>query len=371
MRKNDLKSLWQLISINYKEFVREPGILFWSLAFPVLMAWVLGIAFSKRGEMVQTIACVQSEAPFYSQLDSFLNSAERIAGQTHNHPTTFQKKFENDLGKITFKLIPASIDSALLMLKRGQTSLIIREQDNRVYYLFDPQSTEAKYNYVMLSAAINHERLMYNTESVKVLSQKGTRYVDFLIPGLLALGIMNGFLWGIGYGLIEIRTKKLLRRMVAAPMKKSSFILSHFFARISLSAFEAAVLLFFSWLYFRIQIQGSILAFILVILAGSFCFGGIAILMASRTSSSRIGNSLINIISMPMMILSGIFFSYHNFPEPVIPAIQILPLTLLTDSLRGIMTEGTGLFENLQSVILLSCMGIVCFISGIRIYKWY
>jgi ABC-type multidrug transport system permease subunit len=371
MKKSDLSSLWQLVLINYREFVREPGILFWSIVFPVLMAWVLGVAFSKRGETFQTLAFVESEEGFFSRLDSFLVSAEKIKGLHRHHPHEFRRKFETNLGKITFRLIPVSYDSAMLMLKRGQTTLIIQEQNDSLIYLFDPQSAEAKLNYIMISSAINHERLIYNTENVKILSQQGTRYVDFLIPGLLAMGIMNGFLWGIGYGLIEIRTKKLLRRMVAAPMKKSLFIFSHFFSRITLSALEAGILLFFSWLYFRIQIQGSVLAFVLVILAGSFCFAGISILMASRTSSSRIGNALINIISMPMMILSGIFFSYHNFPDMVIPVIQMLPLTMLTDSLRSIMTEGTQLLENLQSVFLLTGMGTVFFILGIRIYKWY
>lgn len=371
MRKNSLRSLWQLISINYKEFIREPGILFWSLAFPVLMAWVLGIAFTKKGEMVQTIAWIESDSHTYSKLDSFLTSAEKITSTKRNRPLEFRKSFENKLGKLTFRLIPVTYDSAMLMLKRGETSLIVQEQESRILYLFDPQSAEAKYNYVMLSSAINHERLIYNTESVKILSQKGTRYVDFLIPGLLALGIMNGFLWGIGYGLIEIRTKKLLRRMVAAPMRKSHFIFSHFFARISLSAFEAAVLFFFAWIYFRIQILGSIPAFLLIFLAGSFCFAGISILMASRTSSSRIGNALINLITMPMMILSGIFFSYHNFPEQVVPFIQKLPLTMLADSLRSIMIEGTGLQENFPAFVMLSAMGSVCFVLGIRFYKWY
>jgi ABC-2 type transport system permease protein len=365
--KNNFKSLWQLVSINYKEFLREPGILFWSLAFPVLMAWVLGIAFTKRTESIQTIACVMA-GNIHSKLDTFLADAEQIPAA---HPAEFRKSFENKLGKLTFRMIPVSMDTAILMLKRGQTSLIIQEQPDSLFYRFDPQSTEAKYNYIMLSSAINHDPLIYNTESVKILSQKGTRYVDFLIPGLLALGIMNGFLWGIGYTLIEIRTKKLLRRMVAAPMKKSLFIVSHFIARISLSAFEAFVLFAFSWFYFRIQIQGSITAFILIFLSGSFCFGGIAILMGSRTSSSRVGNSLINLITMPMMILSGIFFSYHNFPELVVPVIQKLPLTLLTDSLRSIMTEGTGIRENLMALFILSGIGSVCFILGLRIYKWY
>lgn len=365
--KNSLHSLWQLISINYKEFLREPGILFWSLAFPVLMAWVLGIAFTKRAESIQTIALVSSAA-VPTKLDRFLDETQKI---TASNQTVFQKTFDNKLGKLTFRLLPVTFDSAILMLKRGETSLILQEQGDSLAYLLDPQNAEAKLNYLVLSAAINHDPLIYNTESVKILSQSGTRYVDFLIPGLLALGIMNGFLWGIGYTLIEIRTKKLLRRMVAAPMKKSIFIFSHFFSRLTLSVFEALVLFCFAWFYFRIQVQGSITAFMLIFLAGSFCFAGIAILMGSRTSSSRVGNSLINVITLPMMILSGIFFSYHNFPDVVIPLIQKLPLTLLTDSLRSIMTEGTGIRENLSAMFILSGVGTICFFLGLRIYKWY
>jgi ABC-2 type transport system permease protein len=367
MMKTRLHSLWQLISVNYKEFLREPGILFWSLAFPVLMAWVLGIAFTKRAESVQTIAFVSSPA-IVTKLDQFLGESEK---QTASKHPVFQKTFDNKLGKLTFRLLPVTIDSAILMLKRGETSLILLEQGDSIVYLLDPQNAEAKLNYLVLSAAINHDPLIYNSESVKILSQSGTRYVDFLVPGLLALGIMNGFLWGIGYTLIEIRTKKLLRRMVAAPMKKSMFIFSHFFSRLTLSAFEALVLFCFAWFYFRIQIQGSIPAFIMIFLAGSFCFAGIAILMGSRTSSSRVGNSLINVITLPMMILSGIFFSYHNFPEVVIPVIQKLPLTLLTDSLRSIMTEGTGIGENLPAMVILAGVGTICFFLGLRIYKWY
>lgn len=365
--KNNLNSLWQLISINYKEFLREPGILFWSLAFPVLMAWVLGIAFTKRAESVQTIPFVNSQA-MVTKLDSFLNETENI---TSANQTIYEITFDNKLGKLTFRLIPVTPDSAILMLKRGETSLILQEQGDSLAYLLDPQNAEAKLNFLFLSAAMNHDPLIYNTRSVELLSQSGTRYVDFLIPGLLALGIMNGFLWGIGYTLIEIRTKKLLRRMVAAPMKKSMFIFSHFFSRLTLSVFEALVLFCFGWFYFRIQIQGSLWAFLLIFLAGSFCFAGIAILMGSRTSSSRVGNSLINVITLPMMILSGIFFSYHNFPEMVIPVIRKLPLTLLTDSLRSIMTEGTGIRENLSAMFILSGVGTVCFFLGLRIYKWY
>ena len=367
---HNLKSFWQLISVNYKEFVREPGILFWALVFPILMAWVLGIAFSKKPEIVQTIAYVKNSSLAHERFTEFLETAEIVFSKAAQG-MEYKKSIQTGMGRVTFRIIPVTKDSAVLMVKRGQASLILQEIDDSLHYLFDPQSAEARFNYIMLSSAINKERVLYDTSSVKILSQQGTRYIDFLIPGLLALGIMNDFLWGIGYGLIEIRTKKLLRRMVAAPMKKSLFIFSHFFARITLAMFEALVLLFFAWIYFRTGIQGSISAFVMIFLAGSFCFAGISILLASRTSSSRIGNSLINFISMPMMVLSGIFFSYHNFPEFIIPVIQKLPLTLLADSIRSIMIEGTGFRENLPEFFILTGVGAICFLAGIRIYKWY
>jgi ABC-type multidrug transport system permease subunit len=368
--KHNLRSLWQLVSVNYKEFIREPGILFWALVFPILMAWVLGIAFSRKAELFLNIAYIESTDKSSILIEEFLKSAEKIYHQGDIH-LEYRKSIENKLGKLSFCLFPVSWDSAILMLKRGQASVILQDKRDSLHYLFDPQNSEARSTYIMLASVIKGEKVIYDTASVKILSQQGTRYIDFLIPGLLAMGIMNDFLWGIGYGLIEIRTKKLLRRMVAAPMKKSLFIFSHFLARITLAFFEAFVLLLFSWIYFRTQIQGSIPAFILILLAGSFCFAGISILIASRTSSSRIGNSLINLISMPMMILSGIFFSYHNFPDFIVPFIQKFPLTMLADSIRSIMIEGSGFIDNLPEFLILSGMGTVCFLLGIRIYKWY
>ncbi len=368
--KTNLRSLWLLISINYKEFIREPGILFWSLIFPVMMAWVLGIAFSRKAELIQHVGYVAYKGSSNPGFAEFLSGASVLRHKTYPF-TEYQRSFDTKMGKLTIRVVPITMDSALLMIKRGQITLILEDKNDSLYYLFDPQSGDARFNYTMLSSAVNHERIIYDSTSIKVLSQLGTRYIDFLIPGLLAMGIMNDFLWGIGYSLIEIRTKKLLRRMVAAPMKKSQFIFSHFFARITLALFEAVVLLIFSWIYFRTRIQGDFIAFVLVILAGGFCFAGIAILMASRTSSSRVGNSLINMVSMPMMILSGIFFSYHNFPDFVIPIIKKLPLTMLADSIRSIMIEGTGLTENLPEFFFLSGLGLICFMAGIRIYKWY
>jgi len=364
--------LIQLISIRFKEFVREPGVVFWSVIFPIAMAWVLGVAFSKKGELVQTIAIVRNNSLPNEKLLDFLSDLEPLTDNFTGDTTGYRKEIINEkLGKSIYRFITASWDSAILMVKRGQTAVMIKESEDSLYYYFDPRNPEAKLSYIMLSSAINQEEFIYETASIKPLVTVGTRYIDYLVPGLIAIGIMNSILWGISYTLIEMRSRKLLRRMIATPMKKSHFLISHFASRLSLSIIEALILITFSWFYFKLSVQGSIVALIMMFLAGNICFTGIAVVISSRTSSSKIGNGLINFISMPMMILSGIFFSYHNFPDFVVPYIQKLPLTVLADSIRSIFIEGSGVKDIYPQFIVLSVSGLLLSYIGLRIFKWY
>lgn len=165
--------------------------------------------------------------------------------------------------------------------------------------------------------------------------------------------------------------KKLLRRMVATPLQKPVFFTSLMIVRIVLGTLETILLLLFSYFYFGTRITGSIPAFITVFLAGIFAFTGIAILMASRTSKTEVANGLVNAVTLPMMILSGIFFNYHNFPDWAIPVIQALPLTLVADSIRSIFIEGAGFMEVLRPVIILCAIGLVASTAGLRVFRWY
>jgi len=199
----------------------------------------------------------------------------------------------------------------------------------------------------------------------------GSRYIDFLIPGLMAMSIMNACLWGIGWSLIDLRIKKLLRRMVATPLRKPIFLLSHGLNRMILSAAELLLLYVFAYYYFGIIIQGSLWALLLVFLCGYSAFAGIAVLISCRAQNTHSGNGLINLVSLPMLVLSGIFFSYHNFPEWVTQYVEVLPLTMLANSLRGIITEGIGLYDVILPSIGLVGIGCVCFALGLRFFYWH
>lgn len=362
------KQLLQLIGIHLKEFSREPGIIFWSILFPILMAWGLGLAFSKQNELIRTVALVDEQ----NSLTKSTTLGQFFVHANLNGNVPLVKKLGNEkLGVTTYQFMKSDWQESIVMLKRGKVSLIMEWANDSVIYHFDPLNPEAQLAYLQISGAFNGDDLPAQPANVSPLTQTGTRYIDFLVPGLMAMSIMMSCMWGISYSLIDKRMKKLLRRMVATPMKKSSFLLAQFVARLLLNFMESGLLFIFAYFYFGISMQGNWLALILILFAGNITFTGIAILVSSRTANTQVGNGLVNLVVMPMMILSGIFFSYHNFPDWAITVIQRLPLTILADNLRSIFIEGAGLLEIATPFAVLTTIGLVTFISGLRIYKWY
>jgi ABC-2 type transport system permease protein len=357
--------LIQLAIAHIKEYLREPGALFWSIGFPVLMALGLGLAFSGNKEMVRSVALVPSGIAS----DTLFSHA--LFQQAKAKTGKKEIEFESAYGKTKYVFQITSFDSAQLMLKRGRVSSIVTEKGNRLVFHSDPMNPEAELVSMQLEPFFHTGKPGIFEGNLEKLKAKGTRYIDFLVPGLLGMGIMMSVMWGVCYTLIEKRNKKLLRRMVATPMKKSHFLLAQWGSRIMMMVFEATVLIVFSVLFFDIEIQGSLGVLVLMLLAGNFCFFGLAILISSRTANLQLGNGLISIVTTPMMVLSGIFFSYQNFPPLLIKVIKALPLTQLVDNLRAIFNEGAGFSQILPGFIILIVSGIVCFLIGLRVYKWY
>jgi len=288
------------------------------------------------------------------------------------HEYTIELK-NKKLGNVSIIFISTSWPNAYKMLKKGNISMFIEDQADTIRYHFDPASSEALSLYQQVSNLFTYGSGAYSAkqDEIKPLTISGTRYIDFLIPGLLAMGIMMSCTWGISYTLIDRRSKKLLRRMVATPMKKSNFLLALITARFTMNLVEGSILFLFAWLYFGIHIQGSILALIVIFMAGNIAFSGISVLVSSRTANPEVGNGLINAIVTPMMVISGVFFSYHNFPEWSIPVIRNFPLTILADSVRSVFNENVNVTDIYKEVIILASTGIICFIVGLKIFKWY
>jgi len=331
--------LLRLFVLHLKKFFRQPAILFWAVGFPVIMAWVLGAAFSKPDNPVVPVGILSSG-----------NMALMVLPNIHWVPTT-EDMLHRDLRLGVFSLYVAPLDGEFV-----------------AYY--DPKNQAAKMAYLTLEKSLSDLRggsgLM-----VEPIARQGSRYIDFLLPGLAALSIMNSALWGLGWGTIEMRMKKMLRRMVATPMSKVAFLGSLILARIVVGLFEILILFGFCKFYFNISFLGSISAFLMVFLAGNIAFCGFGILVASRTSSTTIANGLINLVTLPMMVLSGIFFSYRQFPAWAVSVIEYLPLTQLADAFRLLMNEPVGVAHVGFTVILLLVTGLVTSAIGLRLFRWH
>ncbi len=379
MRNISNHQLYHLITANIKELIREPGVLFWGIVFPILMSLGLGVAFTNKKEVITSLAVIGRnhlvhETDSASQIEAFLRENKAPLEVTGDGKLSRKLVIPDEkLGTTTFIFRNMTWQEAMVFLKRGNLSMVLDEKDGKVQYHFDPMNPDAQLSYLKLSKLLGNQGpvIIASGNDIEPLTVSGTRYIDFLVPGLIAMGVMMSSMWGVSYNIIERRSKKLLRRMVATPMKRSNFLMALILVRTLMNFVEAGLLFLVAFLVFGISIQGSIPALLTLFVAGNIAFSGIAILLSCNTAKTEIGNGLINAISMPMMVLSGIFFSYHNFPEWSIPVIQKFPLTMFADGIRSIVIEGAGLAGVMVPILILSFTGAIFFAIGMKFFRWH
>jgi ABC-2 type transport system permease protein len=286
------------------------------------------------------------------------------------------KNSDTDKAPSAHSAIRATIldrDAALKAFHVGKVDLAIESNPDGSYtYHYDPARPEsvlsrAEIDAALQSAAGRRDAVATSSQSS---SEPGSRYIDFLIPGLLGMNLMNSGMWGVGFALVEMRQRKLLKRFVATPMRRSDFLLALTSSRLVLMVIEVGLLLGFGVLVFHMRVQGSILSVILLGSLGAVTFGGIGLLTACRAQKIETVSGLINLVMMPMWIFSGVFFSYDKFPAIAHPFIKALPLTALNDALRATITEGASLSSQSGRLLVLAVWGGVSFILALRWFRW-
>jgi len=200
--------------------------------------------------------------------------------------------------------------------------------------------------------------------------EPGARYIDFLIPGLIGLNLMGSGMWGLGFALVQARNRKLLKRLAATPMRRSHFLLSFMLSRLAFLSFEVAMVVVFGWVVFGVAVHGSIVSLGLIALVGSLSFAGVGLLVASRPKTIEGVSGMMNLVMLPMWLLSGTFFSYARFPDFLQPAIKALPLTALNDALRAVMNDGSSLSSNWVALTVLAGWGLISFVVALKIFRW-
>ena len=332
------------------ELAREKEVVFWVFVFPLLLALGLGLAFRNKPSAASTVAIISGPAAW-----------------------DISQKLEYSPNHDSFRDEVVSEDRALRGFRLGKYDVVIRGNENGTCeYRYDPARPES----VLARSLVNdtlqqmsgrHDPIVTSTVTS---SEPGSRYIDFLIPGLLGMNLMNSGMWGIGFALVDMRQRKLLKRFVATPMRRSDFLMALASSRLILMIIEVGLLLGFGILMFHMRVLGSFLTILLIGAIGAVSFGGLGLLTASRAQKIESVSGLINIVMMPMWIFSGVFFSYERFPAVVQPFIKALPLTALNDALRATILEGSSLVSQSGRIGILVVWGGISFILALRWFRW-
>ena len=338
-------SLFELTRARVLLFVREPEAMFWVFAFPLLMALALGIAFRSRPP---------------EQVMAGVVDAPEAAGTI--------RTLEQD--GIDVRRVPA--DQADSLLRNGVIQLLVIAGDPPTYR-FDPARTESR-----LARLVVHEALMKAAGRAEpwqpredTVMVRGSRYIDWLLPGLLGMNIMSTGMWSISFGIVNARVRKELKLLLATPMHRGEYLLSHMLGRMVFLVLEVFVLLVFGWLVFDVVVRGSLLAVVAIAMVGAAAFNGLGLLVASRPQTIEGLSGLQNLVMVPMWILSGVFFASSNFPDRAQPLIRALPLTALNDALRAVMMEGTPLAGATPQLAILVAWTVVGFALALLWFRWH
>lgn len=338
--------LVQLTLTRLREYGRQPEALFWTFFFPIVLAFGLGLAFSGGGEQVVNVAVeAGSGADVTARV---LREADGVSGRI---------------------LEP---EAARRALRDGDVALIVDPTAGIAVLRYDPSRPESRMARLAVNDAL--QRAAGRTDPRPVdeapLEEKGSRYIDFLIPGLIGLNLLGTGLWGVGHTVVRMRTGRLLKRLMATPMRRLDFLASFLLARLVFLAAELALLLVFAWLVFDVTVRGSLAALLLVAVVGSFAFAGVGLLVASRARTTETAMGLVNLVSIPMWILSGVFFSSDHFPALMQPFIAALPLTAVVDSLRAVMLDGAPLTATTGSLAVATVWGAGSFALALAVFRW-
>jgi ABC-2 type transport system permease protein len=341
--------LWALSAARIKQFLREPGALFWTFGFPLLITVALGIAFRNQGPTRVQVAVI--EGPGSAAVVSAL-AGDRGLGVTVLDPALAAQRLRT--GEAVVLVVPPA------------------SPGSPVVYRFDPTRPDAlaarrRVDDLLQRRAGRRDAVATRDETAVA---RGARYIDWLVPGLLGMQLLNGAMWGAAFNIVNARQRKLLKRLAATPMRRSDYLLSYRVSGLVFVPLQVLILFAFARLTFGVTIHGSAVAVLALSLLGSWSFAGLGLLCASRAQNSETANGLINLVTLPMMVLSGVFFSSSRFPKVLQPAIRLLPMSAFNDALRHVANDGASIFTQAFPLAVLAGWAVVGSVVAVRIFRW-
>ncbi|HXJ19333.1 MAG TPA: ABC transporter permease [Polyangia bacterium] len=343
-----MRSLWALSAVRLKLFFREPGSMFWTFGFPLLVTVALGVAFRNQGQAKAPVAIIAG--PGAAEVSAALADQRGVAA----------------------RVVDAA--EAARELRTGEAVLAIESAGPAapIVFRYDPTRPEAlatrRLADDLMQAHAGRRDVLVARDQTQV--SRGGRYVDWLVPGLLGLQLLNGAMWGAAFNIVNARQRKLLKRLAATPMRRGDYLLSYRVSGLVFVPLQVLVLFAFARLTFGVVIQGSSLAVLGLAFLGSWAFAGLGLLCASRAQNSETANGLINLVTLPMMVFSGVFFSSSRFPGALQPVIRILPLSAFNEALRHVVNDGASIFSQGFPLAVLAAWTLVTSVLAVRLFRW-
>jgi ABC-type multidrug transport system permease subunit len=342
MSKLQESSLYQLTSTRFRLFLREPEAIFWVFVFPILLAVGLGIAFRNRPADVLPVAATTEKLTQALAADKGLTASmmDEAAG-AH-------------------------------ALATGVINLLAIQRPDGVVYEYDETNPDARTARMLADRAIQTAAGRQDAVAAQnqLVHETGARYIDFVVPGLLGMNLMGSAIWGMGFSIVEARQKKLLKRLVASPMPRWQYMASFILSRLAMLVIEVVVFIGFARLAFGVPLRGSLLDLSIICLVTSLAFSALGLLIASRAKTMEAASGLMNLVMLPMWILSGVFFSATRFPNVIQPFVRALPLTAAIDALRSNMLQGVGINHLTMEMGILLAWLVVPFAVTMKIFRW-
>jgi len=334
-----MKRFFAILYARSMEFIRDRSSLGWNILFPLLLVVGFAIVFSGKPKAEFKVAVMGDAVSLITPDASFFKTPY-------------------------VQFIPVDdLKKTIEKVDHHQIDMLIDLRTEKRYWI---NSTSSK-GYVLERVLWGEGGKNYHKESV---SGREIRYVDWVVPGILAMNMMFSCLFGVGYVIVRYRKNGFLKRLKATPLRPLQFLLAQMVSRLILIQ-TITVAVYAGCNYFiAFQMRGSYATLMLTSMLGAICLISLGILVATRFSSEEVANGILNVLTWPMMLLSGVWFSLEG-TNPVMQKIaQFLPLTHLVDGARAIMTEGAGLTEIAPHLIILLLMSIVFLVVGAMIFKW-
>ncbi len=330
-----MNKFYALVRARTMEFVRDRGTFFWNLLFPVLLVVGFSFAFSGEGDALFKIGVMgtsETEMPEFLEMDAV--------------DTVF---YQEDLEEVLNKL------------RRHQIDMIV-DPGNSTYYL-NSESPSAE----VLRSLSRSDMASFTEESV---SGEAVRYVDWLVPGVIGMNIMFSCMFGVGFVIVRYRKNGVLKRMKATPVGPLLFISAQMVSRFVIVLCTSVFVFAGTGLFLRFRVHGSLLLLLFLTIVAILCMIAFGLIFAARLKSEELANGLMNLVTFPMMIFSGVFFSLEGTPPVIQSLSRVFPLTHFIEGARSVMIDGAGFAAVLPNIAVMGGMTVLFLMTAAFLFRW-